>query len=340
MSARTAVVAVTAAVLAGGGTAYAAGAPVAGVSVGGAGVTWGALRYVALEAPKGTAVAQIDRATGTVNGFAALRGAWGIPQVAFDGSTAGISAGGQTLVLAQNRQVFYPRHSRFALVNPVKMRVDRIVTLPGAFFFDAIAPDGSRMYLIQLTSPRHVLRYAVRAYDLRHDRLVPGAIVDTTEPDERMTGMPMARATSADGVWAYTLYYKPTGAYFVHALNTQAGIARCIDLPPLRSQNTPRLAVDGGRLDVLDGGHALVAVDRATFGVTRSPEPVAQSAPKPVKPATSQAPARRSPDGAPVWLAVPAGLVLAGLVLLVVRRRRPARGGRSGGAAAGAPSGP
>ena len=52
-------------------------------------------------------------------------------------------------------------------MNPVKMRLQRIVTLHGAFFFDAISPDGGAMYLIQLTSSRNGLGYAVRAYDLR-----------------------------------------------------------------------------------------------------------------------------------------------------------------------------
>ena len=340
MSARTAVMAVTAAVLAGGGTAYGDGSPVGGVAEGGGGVTWGAERYVALPGHAGTAVAQIDRTTGEVNRYLALRGGWGIPQVTLGGTTAGISAGGETLVLAQLRPPFYQAHSRFALVNPVKMRLRRIVTLRGSFFFDAISPDGGSMYLIQLTSRQDTLRYAVREYDLRHDRLVPGAIVDKTEPDERMAGFPMARVSSADGVWAYTLYAKPSGRYFIHALNTSAGSARCIDLPRLASQGSLRLAIAGGRVDVLDGGQALVAVDRATFHVSRSPAPAAQTSPEPVKPAKSQTPARRSSGGAPVWLAVPAGLVVAGLALLVVRRRRPARGGRSGGAAAGAPSGP
>jgi hypothetical protein len=339
MRVRAALIASGIALLAWGGTAYADGAPVAGVSVGGGGVTWGGLRYVALSAPKGTAIAEIDRATGTVTSSAALRGAWGIPQVAFDGSTAGISAGGQTLVLAQNRQVFYPRRSRFALVNPVTMRVQRIVTLRGAFFFDAVSPDGSMMYLIELTSPRNTLRYAVRAYDLQTDRLVPGAIVDRDEPDERMAGFPVSRATTADGVWAYTLYQKPSGAFFIHALDTGAGIAHCVDLPPLiaASQDQMRLSVDGGRVDVRSGGQALVAVDRSTLQVTRSPEPQTTA----VVSHRKHKPARHGgSDGTAVTVGVIAvAVVLLAFATVAVRRRRPARAG-SGGAAAGAPSGP
>ncbi len=337
MRARTAVVAAMAAVLAWGGTAYGDGSPVAGVAVGGPGVTWGSLRYVALATHGGTAVAQIDRATGEVNGYAALRGGWGIPQVAFDGTTAGISAGGRTLVLGELGQPYAQARTRFALVDPVKMRLERIVTLHGAFFFDAISPDGGSMYLIQLSSPQNGLRYSVRAYDLRHDRLLPGAVVDKTEPDERMAGFPMSRAASEDGTWAYTLYEKPSGRYFVHALDTSAGTARCIDLPRFAPNGSVRLRIDGGRLNVAEGGQVLAAVDRATFAVIRAPASVAQSSSAAPKP---QAPTRHSSGHPSLWLAAPAVLLLAGLVLLAVRRRRPTRGGRSGGAATGAPSGP
>jgi hypothetical protein len=136
-------------------------------------------------------------------------------------------------------------------------------------------------------------------------------------------------------VWAYTLYQKPTGRYFVHALDTRAGIARCIDLPPLTSQDMPVLSVDAGRIDVVAQGQVLAAVNRTTFAVTRSPAPVARNAAPPQR----QPAAEHSSSGPPLWAAVPAGLVLAGLAAFAVRRRRPARA-RSGGAAAGAPSGP
>jgi hypothetical protein len=281
-------------------------------------------------------VAQIDSAGGTVNGFMSLHGSWGIPIVAFDGTTSGVSAGGQTLVLAQSSQALLPSRSRFALVNPLKMRLQRVVTLRGAFYFDAISPDGGTMYLIQHTSAFNILRYAVRAYDLRTDRLVPGTIVDRREPDERMAGYPVARAVTGDGVWAYTLYQKPGGRLFVHALDTGRGIARCIDLPPLAGvvQSMMGLSVDGGRLDVVSGGAVLAAVDRSTFRVTRSPAPAA---------GRSERPVGHRPSGghtAAIVAAVLVGLLVAGGgAALAVRRRRPARG-RSGGAAAGAPSGP
>jgi hypothetical protein len=129
---------------------------------------------------------------------------------------------------------------------------------------------------------------------------------------------------------------KPTGRLFVHALDTRAGAARCVDLPRLTSHDEMRIAIDGRRLDVVAGSRVLAAVDRTTFRVTRPPAPV-QTAPAVTAP---QKPARRSPDRGPAWLAVPAAFLVAGAAVLALRRRRPAPGGRSGGAAAGAPSGP
>ena len=71
---------------------------------------------------------------------------------------------------------------------------------------------------IHLAPRSHALRGArVR---LGRSRLLPAPVVDPREPDERMRGMPITRATTADGRWEYTLY-DGTGSYpFVHALDT------------------------------------------------------------------------------------------------------------------------
>jgi hypothetical protein len=45
-----------------------------------------------------------------------------------------------------------------------------------------------------------------------------------------MAGYPLARATSPDGAWVYTLYQGPEHA-FVHALAASEGYALCIHLP-------------------------------------------------------------------------------------------------------------
>ena len=48
--------------------------------------------------------------------------------------------------------------------------------------------------------------YAVRAYDMRARRLFQEPVVDPSEPDEDMSGVPLSRVSDAEGRWAYTLY--------------------------------------------------------------------------------------------------------------------------------------
>jgi hypothetical protein len=108
----------------------------------------------------------------------------------------------------------------------------RTIRLAGAFAFDAVSPDGRRLYVLHY--PQGVgggIRYVVRSVKLQTGKLEPGAIVDKTEPNERMNGVALARAWSRNGTWAYTLYNGGDSHAFVHALNTRTRIARCIDLP-------------------------------------------------------------------------------------------------------------
>ena len=91
------------------------------------------------------------------------------------------------------------------------------------------------MYLIQYKHGRsgNLSHYIVREYDLRTNRLLPGKIAarDEDENEPTMAGYPMTRTTSANGRWVFTLYQKPSGMPFIHALDTVAGVAHCIDLP-------------------------------------------------------------------------------------------------------------
>src|SRR5207237_8597983 len=120
--------------------------------------------------------------------------------------------------------------------------------LRGSCSFDALSPDASRMYLIEYASPGDESHYIVRAYDLRTDRLLPGKIADRSEHEESMAGSPMTRTTSADGRWVYTLYQKPSGEAFIHALDTVGGVAHCVDLPENSALSTIVLSLrDGGR---------------------------------------------------------------------------------------------
>jgi len=142
--------------------------------------------------------------------------------------------------------------------------------LDGDFSFDALSPDGTRMFLIHYLSPRDPTRYEVRALDVPSGKLLPTPIVDKSEPDERMAGFPITRETSADGRWAYTLYDGAGKEPFVHALDTVDGEAHCIDLALLAGrQDLYDLRLDlgpgEGGLAVLDGAERLAVIDTSDF---------------------------------------------------------------------------
>jgi hypothetical protein len=95
------------------------------------------------------------------------------------------------------------------------------------------------MYLIQYAhgGSYDLTHYIVRGYDMRTNRLMPGKIADRSEHEKSMAGYALTRTTSADGRWVYTLYQKPSGEPFVHALDTVGAAAYCIDLPSLSSKS-------------------------------------------------------------------------------------------------------
>jgi len=251
--------------------AFASG-PGAGTLVGGAGVVDRAsgARYVALPAGPDTELAAIDASTGAVRRYALLHGRWGVPLVA-PGVAGGLSSDGGTLVLAPAVPRAYG--TRLLVLDPYAPRVRRIVGLPGTFSFDAVSPDGSLVYLLQYVSARDSTRYAVRVYDLAAGRLLRRIVADKRAWGTTMRGSPVARATSAGGRWAYTLYESPSGAPFVHALDTVAVHATCIDLPwsgsPADLRRLRLRLADAGRTLLVGapGAPPLAAVDTRRLAV-------------------------------------------------------------------------
>jgi hypothetical protein len=157
-----------------------------------------------------------------------LVGSWRIPTLTQKGDAGGLSPDGKTLVLSAT-VVTSP--SRFLIIDADTLAVRKRVVLNGSFAFDALSPDGSRLYLIQHTSVNDLRHYVVRSYDLRADRLLAGRIADKTQQNWVMSGYAMTRATGPGGRWVYTLYKNPGGYPFIHALDTVRGIAHCIGLP-------------------------------------------------------------------------------------------------------------
>ena len=298
------------------GAARADGLPVLGIDDGSTGVAvpGSPYRFVTLGANRDTLVARVQRRGGRVVTTRLLAGHFTIPAVAYDATAGGLSADGRVLALIEPRASFPRRETTLAVLGTRGFPLQRLVRLHGDFSFDAISPNGDRLYLIQYLSTTDPNSYAVRAYDVRSGRLLRKPIVDPRDR-EQMHGQPVARATSPDGRWAYTLYDGAGKAPFLHALNTARGTARCIDLDELAGNKylwRLRLATTGRSIVIRDGAEPELLVDRSSFAVT--------------KPASSSTSAGET---APVWGwalgAASLAVLLAGAGLLLVRRR-PALG--------------
>jgi hypothetical protein len=333
-------------------TAAAASAKGLTASVQGATVNDLPYRYVAISpgprrragsarpSDKLTVVGRIDKQGGRLGRWWYLQGGYSIPAAAYDDRAGGLSADGGTLVLSRSSWIYPPRTTGLAILDThLHLRhpgggqrprhAIRRVSLSGSFSFDAISPDGSTVYLIEHLERYFGGPYQVRALETKSGKLLPEPIVDPSEPQERMEGTPISRTTSLDGRWAYTLYsdhergrYDRAHEPFIHALDTVARRAVCIDLPQLEGHRTSFLLAlrrdsQGRRLAVLnrppgqEGSRALLSVDTRSFEV-RVPPPVATA----------------SSAGAP-W--VPIGLlgIAAALVTWIAVRRRGGTGRES-----------
>ncbi|HMI68822.1 MAG TPA: hypothetical protein VK510_02430 [Solirubrobacteraceae bacterium] len=295
-------------------TAHAAGGPVPPVQ-GGAGVSapGSSLAYIAVRAGHDTVLQRVRRADGVVERSRLIRGSYGVPGAAYDGSNTGLSFDEHTLVLAAIRE--RSTNTRLLTLDARSLRPRAQIVLPGHMTVDAISPDGRWLYLIRYRSVRNN-RYDVLAYDLARRHLLPTPIVDPREPDEKMQGFPLTRTVSADGRWAYTLYANPEGEPFIHALDTERRTAACIDLDDLTTEDASdaRLVLAGGTLRVEGTAAPLALVDTRTFAVR---DPAAKA--PPVRRVASSG--DDDGGGVPWFVAFIALLPLAGLAVVARRRR-------------------
>jgi hypothetical protein len=226
----------------------------------------GLIRYVAVGDGHNTIVEAINVPDGSVRAWTTLHGYWGIPAIDFGPQGGeGLSHNGKALVVA----TFGGATTSFVKLSTHDLRVIQSITLPGNFAYDALSPDASKLYLIEHTDQTFYDRYVVRAYDLRHGRLLPGRIADRTQKSWTMQGSPVKRITSPDGRWVYTLYQNPGGYPFIHALDTVRGVAHCTGLPWTGDQanlwgvvlrlNGTKLAVDRTQ------GRAWLTLDARTW---------------------------------------------------------------------------
>lgn len=265
----------------------------------------GRTRYVAVVARNGTVIERVRVANGEVMSWMSLAGYWGIPAPT-PTSGEGITRDGKRLIIATPGSV----STQFAVLGARFLRVLDRFTLEGNFAFDALSPDGKTLYLIQHMDQNYVDRYVVRAYDLRSHTLLPGRIADKTQAGWVMEGSAVTRATSGDGRMVYTMYSRPGGYPFIHALDTVSGVAHCTGLP-WHGDQTPlinaglALADNGRTLAVrLKNGRTWMTMNTASWRITR--------------PATV--------SGFPwTWYALAAASALGALALaLAIRRRRRA----------------
>jgi hypothetical protein len=268
------VVVCVACVLGGAGAASGDGGPGPGVAFGWAGIAHGNMRYVTVPTPSWTTVESIQRQGGKVVGMLNIKGAWGIPLVANDGTTGGLLSDGHTLLLADaNAGPYLRSQSLFTFVDVKKMQQLQTFALRGDFSFDALSPNGHYLYLIEHTTATDLTQYRVRAYDLKKQRLLRKIVADRRSWDTTMSGTAITRLSS-DG-WAYTLYGGSSSVPFIHALDTRHVSAVCINMPwryqPDNIWNY-RLRTDGEGNLVVRGPHgrALVTVDRESFRVLSS----------------------------------------------------------------------
>jgi hypothetical protein len=241
-------------------------------------------RYATVPAGKETQLLRIDQDGGEITGTRAIEGDFTIPVVALDGTASGLSADGTTLALITPRTDFrrFPRPETSFLIVDVgeggRLRPREPLTLRGDFSFDALSPDGRTMYMVEYKSADYN-DYAVREYDLTRGRLLHDPVQFSHEvaPGE-MRGLPMARATSPDGRWAYTLYNgggRARDEAFIHILDTADGISHCIELPNISGREAWNVQLElpaaGGALDVMRGDRVMASMDTETYEVTEPP---------------------------------------------------------------------
>ena len=153
---------------------------------------------------KWTTVVRFDARTGKLHRASSVPGRWKV---------VGVSADGSRYVLAR-------RNGRTTELLAAGSRY----LLRGNYEVEGLSPDGSRVFLVHWLNRG----YELQQLDLAARRLSPTRLDD---PDEKMSGTATNAVATRDGRWLLTLYAKPDGSSFVHALDLRSGIAHCIDLP-------------------------------------------------------------------------------------------------------------
>jgi protein MpaA len=239
-------------------------------------------RYVTVSPrtkPALTIVERIDMGDGTIDRWWYLRGSYAIPAVAYDGSAGGLSANGRTLALINFTRAYPPALPKIAVIDtdvylrhprrPGQQRprhAIRYLNLGGYFYFQAISPNGSKVYLRHYRTHDRGSRYdrASDDFDLwildTHTGGLAARPLTVSNDGRTLSGLPISGTSSADGRWTYALYDGDLRLPFLLALDTVSGRLIRVDLPGLeRLTDNPFLL----KLRLEDAGHHLAVYPRS-----------------------------------------------------------------------------
>ncbi len=220
-------------------------------------------RYVTVNPqtkPALTIVERIGMSDGAIDRWWYLRGSYVIPAVAYDGSAGGLSANGRTLALVNFSRRYPPPLTKLAILDTaVYLRHPRqpgqhrpqhaihYLSLHGHFAFQAISPNGSKLYLRHYRTHDRGSAYDRRSddfdlwvLDTNNGGLAPGALT-ASNSGRQLAGLPISGTTSPDGRWAYALYDGDMHLPFLLALDTVTGRVLRVDLPGLERLRNPYL---------------------------------------------------------------------------------------------------
>jgi protein MpaA len=220
-------------------------------------------RYVTVNPqtkPVLTIVERIDISDGAIDRWWYLRGSYLIPAVAYDGSASGLSANGRTLALVNFSRAYPPPQTKLAILNTdVYLRHPRrpgqhrpqhaihYLNLRGQFAFQAISPNGSKLYLRHYRThdrgsahDRRSDDFGLWVLDTSNGGLAPQPLT-VSSSGRQLAGLPISGTKSPDGRWAYALYDGDMHLPFLLALDTLTGRVLRVDLPGLERLHNPYL---------------------------------------------------------------------------------------------------
>jgi hypothetical protein len=236
------------------------------VPIGVPGEQWGDV-YTATPGANSTFVQNVVIQPGYGGEGQTIDGRWVLPTIGLEPVPVGVSSDGSTIVLveadvAHGAAGVDRTRSRFAVLDAylVSRHAPRIIELDGSFDFDALAPDGSLLYVAQQVPGSLEGRYQVRVVETATGRLRPEVIVDKRNLGEQMAGYPIDQERRGDGM-VLTLY-RGLEHPFIHALSSVDAWAVCIDLPSSGFEDLDA-AADWG---IVSAGGGDLAIN-ATLGI-------------------------------------------------------------------------